>query len=136
MKVTCMDSRIDAMDAFGLQLGDAHVIRNAGGSARDALRSLLISQQFLGTREILVIKHTGCGMVTFDNEKARKLVVERLGPSAVAEIGTMDFLPFTDLDQAVRDDLAFLRKTNTIPDDVVISGWVYEVENGKVRRVE
>lgn len=131
-----MDSRIDAMDAFGLQLGDAHVIRNAGGSARDALRSLLISQQFLGTREILVIKHTGCGMVTFDNEKARNLVVERLGPSAAAEIGSMDFLPFTDLDQAVRDDLEFLRKTTTIPDDVIISGWVYEVENGKVRRVE
>ena len=63
--VTCMDARIDPAAAFGIALGDAHVIRNAGGNARDALRSLVISEQLLGTNEILLIKHTGCGMLTF-----------------------------------------------------------------------
>ncbi len=61
IKVTCMDARIDPAAAFGIDLGDAHIIRNAGGNAKDALRSILISQHLLGTREIILVKHTGCG---------------------------------------------------------------------------
>ena len=130
-----MDARIDAAAAFGVDLGDAHIIRNAGASSRDALRSILVSEQLLGTREIVLIKHSGCGMLTFTNEAAHSLVRENLGPEAAAEIATLDFLPFPDLDQAVREDLGFLRKQKAIPDDVTISGWVYQVENGLVRRV-
>ncbi|OAA62402.1 Carbonic anhydrase [Niveomyces insectorum RCEF 264] len=133
--VTCMDARIHAPAAFGVNLGDAHIIRNAGGSGREALRSILISEQLLTTKEIVLIKHTGCGMLTFTNDSAHALVAERLGPTAAAEIATMDFLPFADLDQAVRDDVTFLKKQSAIPEDVVISGWVYDVETGRVRGV-
>ncbi|KAI2615824.1 carbonate dehydratase [Hypomontagnella submonticulosa] len=133
--LTCMDARIDPAAAFGIDLGDAHVIRNAGGNARDAQRSIIISEQLLGTKEIILIKHTGCGMLTFSNEDAHGLVKKNLGPSASAEIATLDFLPFSDLETAVREDVEYLKRSATVPDDVTISGWIYEVETGKVRNV-
>lgn len=77
--LTCMDARIDPAAAFGINLGDAHVIRNAGALAQDALRSVVISQQLLGTQEILLIKHTGCGMLTFQNNDAYEIVKKNLG---------------------------------------------------------
>jgi carbonic anhydrase len=132
-----MDARIDPAAAFGIDLGDAHVIRNAGASAKDALRSLVISEQLLGTEEILLIKHTGCGMLTFKNEDAAGIVRKNLGEEAVKELGgfARDFLPFPELDAAVEDDVEFLKASKLIPDKVTISGWVYEVETGKVRSV-
>jgi len=135
--VTCMDSRIQTFVAFGITLGDAHIIRNAGGNAKDALRSLVISQQLLGTKEIVLIKHTGCGMLTFTNDKGKEIVRDNLGEDAVQELDSFrgDFQPFTDLDQAVRDDVVFLKNSRLIPDHVVISGWVYEVETGTVRHI-
>ncbi|TGJ85422.1 hypothetical protein E0Z10_g3356 [Xylaria hypoxylon] len=133
--VTCMDARIDPVAAFGISLGDAHVIRNAGASAKDAQRSIIISEQLLGTREIILVKHTGCGMLTFTNDDAHALVKQNLGPTAAAELGPLDFLPFPEIDGAVKSDVEFLKKTATVPEDVKISGWVYEVETGKVRQV-
>lgn len=134
--VTCMDARIDPAAAYGISLGDAHVIRNAGASARDALRSIVISQQLLGTNEVLVIKHSGCGMLTFKNEDAYKIVEGNLGKAGAEALGGLDFLPFPDLDDAVRDDVKYLRDSKAVADDVTITGWVYEVETGKVRAVE
>ncbi|KAI5859266.1 carbonate dehydratase [Durotheca rogersii] len=133
--LTCMDARLDPAAAFGIDLGDAHVIRNAGGSARDALRSIIISEQLLGTKEIILIKHTGCGMLTFTNEDAHGLVKKNLGPSAAAEISTLDFLPFPNLEEAVKQDVEYLKKSAAVPAAVPITGWVYEVETGKVRQV-
>ncbi|KAL8826257.1 MAG: hypothetical protein Q9170_007471 [Blastenia crenularia] len=129
--VTCMDARINPPEAFGIALGDAHVIRNAGGSAREALRSLVISEQLLGTKEILLIKHTGCGMLTFGNADAHSVVEKQLGGEAKKELEGLDFLPFGDLEQGVRDDVQFLKASKAIPGEVAISGWVYEVETGK-----
>jgi len=77
--LTCMDARIDPAQAFGIGLGDAHVIRNAGASAHDALRSIIISEQLLGTQEIVLVKHTGCGMLTFKNSDAFSIVEKNLG---------------------------------------------------------
>ncbi|KAH8203131.1 hypothetical protein TruAng_002652 [Truncatella angustata] len=133
--LTCMDARIDPAAAFGIELGDAHVIRNAGASARDAQRSIIISEQLLGTNEIILVKHTGCGMLTFQNEDAQSLVKKNLGDGAAKEIAGLDFLAFPDLEQAVKDDVDFLKKTETVPKGVAISGWVYEVETGKTRQV-
>jgi len=133
--VTCMDARIDPAAAYGVTLGDAHVIRNAGGSARDALRSIIISEQLLGTTELLVIKHTECGMLTFRNDDARSVVEKNLGSEAIKEIGDLDFLPFPDLEEAVRKDVQFLMESKAISKNIKISGWVYEVESGKVRSV-
>ncbi|KAL8812441.1 MAG: hypothetical protein Q9223_007290, partial [Gallowayella weberi] len=99
-----MDCRIDPAAAFGITLGDAHVIRNAGGSARDALRSLVLSEQLLGTTEIFIIKHTHCGMAGITNEAINATVLKNLGAGALAELGGIDWLPFADLEQGVRDD--------------------------------
>ncbi|KAK4669998.1 uncharacterized protein QC763_207790 [Podospora pseudopauciseta] len=135
--LTCMDARIDPARAFGIELGDAHVIRNAGASAVDALRSIVISEQLLGTNEIVLVKHTGCGMLTFKNEDAYGIVEKNLGEEAVAELTAknLDFLPFPELEKAVEDDVAFLKASKLVPDSVTISGWIYEVESGKTRRV-
>lgn len=120
-----MDARINASAAYGIDLGDAHVIRNAGGSAVEALRSLVISQQLLGTKEIIIIKHTGCGMLTFDNAKGAEIVRNNLGEEAVTGLKHFngEFLTFPELEQAVLDDVQFLRDSKLISDDVPISGW-------------
>ncbi|KAI1618595.1 carbonic anhydrase [Exophiala viscosa] len=135
--LTCMDARIDPARAFGIDLGDAHVIRNAGASAHDGLRSIVISEQLLGTQEIVLVKHTGCGMLTFKNEDAYGIVEKNLGSDASAELKTrgLDFLAFPELEQAVKDDVKYLQDTKLVPDNVAISGWIYEVETGKTRRV-
>lgn len=130
-----MDARIDPISAFGISLGDAHVIRNAGGSAKESLRSIMVSQQLLGTSEIMVIKHLGCGMLTFSNEDAHTLVAQKLGPTAAAEIATLDFLPFENVEDAVREDVEFLGKQSAVPKDVTVTGWVYDVETGKVKQI-
>jgi carbonic anhydrase len=133
-----MDARIDPASAFGITLGDAHVIRNAGGNVQDALRSLVISQQLLGTQEVVVVKHTGCGMLTFDNAAAAGVLGENLGQAAVQAAEQAfggDFQPFPDLDEAVKADVAKLLDSPLIAKGVVVTGWVYEVETGRVRQV-
>ena len=130
--LTCMDARIDPAQALGLAEGDAHVVRNAGGRAReDAIRSLVISQQLLGTREVLVVHHTDCGMLTFTNDQLRERLREHLG----ADASGVDFLPFADLEQSVRDDVATIRASPLVPDDVAVRGVVYDVRSGRLREV-
>lgn len=141
--LTCMDARIDPAAAFGkcellysawthgsrkagIPLGAAHVIRNAGASARDAFRSLVISQQLLGTTEVLLVKHTGCGMLTFDDNTAKSLVRKNKGEAAAKEVEHIDFLTFPDLEAKVKEDVEWL-KSKAIEEGVRITGWVYEV---------
>ena len=134
--LTCMDARIDPARALGLAEGDAHVIRNAGGRASDdAIRSLVISQELLGTREVLVIHHTDCGMLTFTDEELRQRLRDRrnLDEATVAEI---DFLPFADVAASVREDVQTLRDSPLIPDDVAIAGFIYDVHTGRLQPVE
>jgi carbonic anhydrase len=133
--LVCMDARIDPARALGLEEGDAHVIRNAGGRAADALRSLVISQQLLGTEEVVVIHHTDCGMLTFSNDQIRDLCGERLGQSAKSEAARIDFLPFPDLQQSVRDDVQYIRDSNLIPEAIPIRGFVYDVRSGLLDEV-
>ena len=129
--VTCMDARILPAEILGLEFGDAHVIRNAGGRAQEAIRSLVISQQLLGTREVAVIHHTDCGMLTFTNQELRDQVASRLG----ADASGIDFLPFRDVEESVRDDLTILRASPLIPDDIPIRGFVYDVRTGRLSEV-
>lgn len=130
--LTCMDARLDPAKALGLAEGDAHVIRNAGGRASDdALRSLVISQQLLGTQEVIVIHHTDCGMLTFSNDDLRGLLSERLA----ADAGEIDFLPFSDLAQSVRDDVAAVRACPFISGDIPVSGLIYDVRTGQLHAV-
>lgn len=130
--VTCMDARLHPETFLGINLGDAHVIRNAGGRvSEDAIRSLVISQQLLNTNEIVVLHHTDCGMLTFTNDQLAEIVQEKLG----VDVNGRDFLPFPDLDQSVRDDVATLRNSPLISADTPIIGGVYDVHTGQVREV-
>ena len=127
--LTCMDARLHPARFLGLELGDAHVIRNAGGRASDdAIRSLVISEQLLGTNEVVVIHHTDCGMLTFSNDDLRVKVKQDLHANA----DNIDFLPFKDLEQSVRDDVATIKSSPLIPDNVEVSGFIYDVHSGKL----
>ena len=128
--VTCMDARLDPAKFLGLQEGDAHVIRNAGGRAADAIRSLVISQQLLGTREVVVIHHTDCGMLTFTDDQLRQKLRDDLGAQT-----TDAFLPFSDLEQSVRDDVAAIRTSPLLLKDVPVRGFIYDVRTGRLQEV-
>ena len=131
--VTCMDSRLHVAQALGLALGDAHILRNAGGRVTDdMIRSLVISQQQMGTREIVVLHHTDCGAQTFTNEDFARHIHKELG----IDVTGQDFLPFTDVADSVREDMELLRKSPLIPEDVVINGAVYNVDTGVMTEVK
>ena len=130
--LTCMDARLHPEKFLGLDVGDAHVIRNAGGRAsHDALRSLVISQRLLGTNEIIVIHHTDCGMVTFQNADLAAKIQADLNADATG----WDFLPFSDLEASVRDDVQTLRNSPFIPRDIPIAGAIYDVRTGRLQEV-
>lgn len=126
--VTCMDARIDPAKALGLEEGDAHVIRNAGGIVNDeTIRSLVISHHLLGTEEALVIGHSGCGMLTFTNAD----VHEKLGP----ESERIDFQPFRDVAERVRLSVEAIRSEPLLADGFGATGFVYDVESGRIEPV-
>ena len=127
--LTCMDARLDPARFLGLEEGDAHVIRNAGGRASDdAIRSLAISQQLLGTNEVVVIHHTDCGMLTFSNEDLRKKLKQELN----ADAEHIDFLPFKDLEQSVREDVATIKNSPLLLKNIEVSGFIYDVKSGRL----
>jgi carbonic anhydrase len=124
--LTCMDARIDLFRALGLEVGDAHILRNAGGRATpDALRSLVVSSHLLGTREVGVIHHTNCGL----EGRTEDEVAERTG------VRDMPFLTFDDLEASVKDDVEAIRTCGLLPDGFVSWGAVYDVDDGAVRVV-
>jgi carbonic anhydrase len=128
--VACMDARLIPTKVLGLNEGDAHVIRNAGGVVTDdTIRSLAISQHKLGTEEIILIHHTDCGMLTFKDDDFREQLQEQTGakPSWAAE-------SFTDLDRDLRQSIERIRNSPFIPNKNV-RGFVYEVDTGKLREV-
>jgi carbonic anhydrase len=128
--LTCMDARIDVEDALGMRVGDAHIIRNAAALAsEDAIRSLVVSQQVGGTREILVIAHTGCGLLGANEDDLRQRV--ELSTGNATEMG---FGAFTDLDAMVREQVEVLLDEPALL-EVPIHGLVYEVETGRLRQV-
>jgi carbonic anhydrase len=129
--LACMDARLDPAKALGLEEGDAHVIRNAGGVLTDdAIRSLAISQNLLGTEEIVLIHHTDCGMLTFTDEEFAAKLEQDCGERPDWKAHT-----FGDLDQDVRDSIARLRQSPFVPNTESVRGFVYEVETGKLREV-
>ena len=129
--VACMDARLIPTRVLGLDEGDAHVIRNAGGVITDdEIRSLAISQRLLGTEEIMLIHHTDSGMLTFHDDDFKAQIEEETGikPQWAAEA-------FGDLDQDVRQSLARIKSSPFIPKKDGIRGFVYEVETGRLREV-
>ncbi|PZS14267.1 MAG: carbonic anhydrase [Solirubrobacterales bacterium] len=129
--VACMDARLHVSKLLGLEEGEAHIIRNAGGIVSDdAIRSLAISQRLLGTREIILIHHTDCGMLTFKDDDFRRQIQEETGvrPEWAAEA-------FPDLDEDVRQNIARIHASPFIPHKDSVRGFVYEVETGRLREV-
>src|SRR4249919_709886 len=129
--LACMDARLNPHALLGLQEGDAHVIRNAGGVITDdEIRSLSISQRLLGTEEIMLIHHTDCGMLTFTDDDFRRQVEEDTGikPEWSAET-------FDDLEGDVRQSIARIKASPFIPKKDQIRGFVYEVDSGRLREV-
>ena len=129
--VACMDARLDPARALGLEEGDAHVIRNAGGAITDdAIRSLAISQRLLGTEEIMLLHHTDCGLATFSDDEFRRRIEDETGirPPWAAET-------FTDVEDDVRQSMARIEASPFIPEKGSMRGFVYEVETGRVREV-
>jgi len=128
--VACMDARLIPTRVLGLEEGDAHVIRNAGGVVTDdEIRSLAISQHLLGTEEIILIHHTDCGMLTFTDEQFSGQLKEKTGEEP-------EWSPraFSDVDEDVRDSIRRIKDSPFIPNKNV-RGFVYEVETGKLREV-
>jgi carbonic anhydrase len=129
--VACMDARLNPYGLLGLQEGDAHVIRNAGGVITDdEIRSLAISQRLLGTEEIMLIHHTDCGMLTFKDDDFRRQLQDETGvkPEWAAEA-------FDDLDDDVRQSVARIKASPFIPRKDAVRGFVYDVESGRLREV-
>jgi carbonic anhydrase len=129
--VTCMDARINLYALLGLSEGDAHMLRNAGGVVTDdVIRSLAISQRLLGTREIVLIHHTNCGMLMFRDDEFKATIEAETGvkPQWAAE-------SFSDLDVDVRQSVARIRANPFIPHTESVRGFVYEVETGTLREV-
>lgn len=130
--LTCIDARIDPAKVLGLEIGDAHVVRNAGGRASDdAIRSLTISSWLLGTREFAVIHHTDCGMTMFTDEVLREKIRDEKG----VDVGDAEYLTFSDLNGSVREDVDRIRSLDSLPDGVEVSGYVYDVRTGRLEEV-
>ena len=129
--LACMDARLDVHKILGLAEGDAHVIRNAGGVVTDdAIRSLVISQRLLGTREVILIHHTDCGMLTFKDDEVKQQIEAEVGikPEFALEA-------FSDLEQDVRQSIARIKASPFVPNKESVRGFVYEVETGRLREV-
>jgi carbonic anhydrase len=129
--LACMDARLAPMKLLGLGEGDAHVIRNAGGVATDdALRSLAISQNLLGTEEVVVIQHTDCGLQQPSDDHLRRKLMEAVGEEPGFPLHT-----FSDLEQSVREAIRRIEDSPFVPNTQSVRGFVYEVETGKLREV-
>jgi carbonic anhydrase len=129
--VTCMDSRIDAFRIFGLDSGEAHIIRNAGGLVtEDVLRSLVLSQRLLQTREVILMHHTNCGLHGADEEALRAQISADTGHAPPYAFGA-----FSDIAEAVRSAIARVRGHQFLPHRDHVRGFVYAVETGRLREV-
>lgn len=129
--VLCMDARIDPLRALGLPYGQANIIRNAGGRVADALRSLAISQRVLGSREVAIVHHTECGMMTFTDDEMRTRLRKETGVDA----SELAVFTFRDLEDSVREDIELYRRSPFVRQDVPVRGFVYDVATGLLREV-
>lgn len=130
--LTCMDARIMPLSVFGLKIGDAHILRNAGGRVTDdVLRSLLVSTHVLGVRAIAVVHHTFCGMMTATEDELRARVQQGSGRSP----GDLRFHAISDADAALREDVGRLTESGLLPPGTEVRGFEYDVQTGRLRPV-
>ena len=129
--LACMDARISIKDVLGLNLGDAHVIRNAGGTATDdAIRSLIISHELLGTEEFVIINHTDCGMAKFKDEELQKKISEKYN----LHDSKLKFYTFVDLKENLKEQVNKIRSSPFFP-GIPVHGYIYDVKTGRLENV-
>jgi carbonic anhydrase len=129
--VTCMDSRLDVFAALGLHHGEAHILRNAGGVITDdVIRSLAVSQRRLGTREVMLIHHTDCGMQTLTDDGFRAELQDATGVAPAFAIES-----FTDVDADVRQSILRVRRSGFVPHREQVRGFVYDVDTHELREI-
>ncbi|KAF7310571.1 Carbonic anhydrase [Mycena chlorophos] len=134
--VTCMDPRIQPYEQFGLKFGECGIVRNGGGSTENALPSILIAQKF-GGHHIAVVHHTDCGMLRVTKKLIRDTVEETNGPVAAKTVDELDFHEFTEgLEASVKRDVQFLANHPAIRKNTQITGWIYDVQTGKISQSE
>jgi carbonic anhydrase len=131
--LACMDARLIPDQILGFKIGEAHVIRNAGGIAtEDALRSFIISHHLLGTQEFVIINHTDCGMLTFKDEELLSSLEQKTGTATIAPV---HFHSFTDLEDNLRQQIKRVKAHPWIPKDIPVRGFIYDVRTGKLNEV-
>lgn len=131
--VACMDARLTVEPALGLRTGDAHIIRNAGGIVTDdVVRSLIISHHLLGTREVVVINHSDCGMLTFTDPDLRARLRRETGATPVAPAR---FYAFPDLEANLREQIQAIRSHPWVPGHIPVRGFIYDVDTGRIAEV-
>jgi len=131
--LACMDTRLNVEDALGLKTGEAHILRNAGGIATDdAIRSFIISHELLGTEEFIVVNHTDCGLLKFTDEDLSKKLSEKYG----ADAANLKFHTFDDLEANVKNQVEKIKSNVFLPNDILVHGFIYDVKNGKLKKVE
>ena len=130
--LACMDARLNVNEFLGLGVGETHIIRNAGGIAtEDAIRSLIISHELLGTEEFIVINHTDCGMLTFSDEDLQKKISEKYKSNASGIV----FHSFNNLEENVKRQVNKIRNTPFLVDAVSVNGFIYDVKTGRLKEV-
>ena len=131
--VTCMDCRLHVSKLLGLKLGDAHIIRNAGGIVtEDVLRSLIVSCHIAGSQEVIIINNTKCGMLTFTDEDLMAKLQHETGKAPVAPAR---FYAFTDLEENVRQQMRKVRSHPWVPEGITVRGFIYDVDTGRLSEV-
>lgn len=130
--LACMDTRINVENVLGLSVGEAHIIRNAGGIATDdAVRSLIISHELLGTKDFIVLNHTDCGLLKFTDKDLQKKLTDKYKSDA----SEVKFHSFPNLEQNVRDQVKKIKSTPFFSPDISVFGFIYDVKTGKIIRV-
>ena len=133
--ITCMDARLDVFAMFGLQLGESHVIRVGGGRVADALRSLVASEQVLGTKEVMVVHHTDCG---FSRAKSTDAVYKEVKAGLGGGV-TVEWIPFMPIlegfEKSVKEDVELLRRSPVVKKEAIITGWVYDTFKGTIQQI-
>jgi carbonic anhydrase len=132
--VACMDARLAVEQMLGLETGDAHIIRNAGGVVtEDAIRSLIISHHLLGTQEFMIINHTDCGMLTLKDENLRSRLKQETGVTAATP---ETFHAFSDLEENVREGIQKIKSHPWLPAGITVRGFIYDVRTGRLKEVK
>jgi len=130
--LACMDARLTVEEIAGLSRGDAHIIRNAGGLVTDdAIRSFVISSHLLGTTEFAIIEHTGCGMLTFEEEPTLRQIADRTG----ADTRDLRLFPFADLEATLREQVRRLTASPLLTAGIPVTGFIYDVGTGRLREI-